>query len=313
MTNALRTHDCNLKENFHAFGIALSCALRIMPGMKRALYFLPALLLFAEDALAWGLYTHVWFAQALLWLVPLADSRFREAARRFPRLVMAGACLPDLVLVQRVVPEQKFSGSHGWVVAAQQLELAQSDEERALALGFASHLFTDIFAHNHFVPAHESVWLDIPMLTHASCEWALDHHVRAELFATPQQLLREEQKALISYLGRHFSCDSAEAQRLLMTLARADGLLRFSGLPALAHGVGSILDQRMRRRFRHYLGQTVQRLPQINALIAGECPQWQANPPRHLAHAALAGQSMRVRRSRMGLPDSVFAQPGSMP
>ena len=37
------------------------------------------LLLFSADAHAWGLYTHVYFAQLLLWTTPLADPRFRKA------------------------------------------------------------------------------------------------------------------------------------------------------------------------------------------------------------------------------------------
>ncbi|HWU85507.1 MAG TPA: hypothetical protein VN028_09225, partial [Rhodocyclaceae bacterium] len=76
------------------------------------LLWLPALLLTASDANAWGLYTHVWFAQSLLWLVPVADPRFRAAARKLPQLVMAGACLPDLALVAGVVRSQRFDASH---------------------------------------------------------------------------------------------------------------------------------------------------------------------------------------------------------
>ena len=55
--------------------------------------------LFAGDALAWGLYTHVYFAQLLVWAVPLLDPAIRRAVRQFPQRLMAGACLPDLALV----------------------------------------------------------------------------------------------------------------------------------------------------------------------------------------------------------------------
>src|SRR5690606_6657322 len=169
----------------------------------RFLFCLPPLLMTAGDALAWGLYTHVWFAQSLLWLVPLADPRFRAAARKLPALVMAGACLPDLALVRGIARSGQFGDSHEWELAAMQIEKAGSDEARALALGYASHLLTDIFAHNHFVPAHENVWADIPVATHASCEWALDHHVRPQLFATPGALLEREQGTIRCYLQKH--------------------------------------------------------------------------------------------------------------
>lgn len=273
----------------------------------RFLFWLPALLLTAQDALAWGLYTHVWFAQSLLWLVPLADPRFRTAAQKLPALVMAGACLPDLALVRGIAGSPRFGDSHEWELAAMQIEKAGSDEARALALGYASHLLTDIFAHNHFVPAHENVWADIPVATHASCEWALDHHVSPHLYATPGALLKREHATISCYLEEAFGCASAEADRLIATLMRAERLLRFSRLPALAHAAGRVGDKRMVRRFNHYLDHTVRRLPQINSLLAGECPQWNANPPRHLAHTAIAGQPMQALRSRLSLPADVFA------
>lgn len=274
--------------------------------LLRSIYWLPALLLTAGDVFAWGLYTHVWFAQSLLWLVPLADPRFREAARKLPRLVMAGACLPDLALMRGIARTEHLGDSHDWELAAMQIRRADSDEARALALGFASHLLTDIFAHNHFVPVHESVWVDVPVLTHASCEWALDHHVRKQLFATPGQLLKAEHAVIRTYLHEAFDCPVDEADRLIVALTRAERLLRFSRLPALAHTTGRVVDKRMLTRFNHYLTQTVRRLPQINSLIAGECPQWFANPPRHLAHSAIAGQSLEALRSRLALPVDVF-------
>ena len=275
----------------------------------RFLFWLPALMLTAENACAWGLYTHVWFAQSLLWLVPLADPRFRAAARKLPALVLAGACLPDLALVRGIARSEHLGDSHEWALAARQLEKAGSlgdDRARALALGYASHLLTDIYAHNHFVPAHESVWADIPVATHACCEWALDHHVQGQLYATPALLLRREQPTIRAYLGEALDCPPDEADRLIATLSRAERCLRLSRLPAIAHATGRMADKRMLRRFNHYLDHTVRRLPQINALIAGERPEWEANPPRHLAHAAIAGQPLKALRSRLSLPLSVF-------
>ncbi|MBX9849284.1 MAG: zinc dependent phospholipase C family protein, partial [Rhodocyclaceae bacterium] len=205
-----------------------------------------------------------------------------------------------------IARSDNFADSHDWALAASQLEHADCDESRALALGYASHLLTDIFAHNHFVPAHENVWANVPVVTHASCEWALDHHVRKQLFATPGQLLNSERATIVSYLNSAFDCPADEATRLINTLGRADRLLRFSRLPAVAHVAGKLGDRRMVRRFNHYLDQTVRRLPQINALLVGEYPQWSANPPRHLAHTAIAGASLQTLRSRLSLPADVF-------
>ena len=127
-----------------------------MNKFRHLAWFIP-LLLYSSNALAWGLYTHVYFAQQLLWAVPLADTRFRRAVRAFPGWVMAGACLPDLSLTGQHAGTHDFKQTHQWDTARRLLEQASCDEERAIALGFASHLLVDIIAHNHFVPAHEKI------------------------------------------------------------------------------------------------------------------------------------------------------------
>lgn len=265
------------------------------------------LLLTAGDALAWGLYTHIYFAQALLWLVPLADPRMRTAMRRLPRLVLAGACLPDLALTDIRAKTPAFGASHEWETAARLLAAASGDEERALALGFSCHMLTDIFAHNHFVPAHEIVWFDAPVLTHAACEWAMDHHLRARLYAAPADLLDAERAVAAGYVGAAFGLGQAPALEALAALAGADRLLRHSGLPRLAWHAGKMGDRRMARRFTHYVSHTTGHLPQMNRLLAGERPRWIANPCRHAARAALAEVPARLLRSRLPMPADVFA------
>ena len=45
-------------------------------------FILIPLLLHSAEALAWGLATHLYFSQLLLWAVPLLDPRLRAAAKR---------------------------------------------------------------------------------------------------------------------------------------------------------------------------------------------------------------------------------------
>ena len=265
------------------------------------------LLLFSADAHAWGLYTHVYFAQLLLWAVPLSDPRYRNAIRKFPQLVLAGACLPDLALLGKHLGTPQLNGTHLWAHPRALAENAGSDAERALALGYTSHLLADVIAHNHFVPAHEAMWFDAPMATHVAAEWAMDSHIGAQLFARPAALLRQNQDELARYVARHFGCSLEAAKGALLYLASAEAKLRLSGIPQLCYRTARMFDAGVRRRFNYYLGETSAQLVQINRILAGEAPQWHAEPRARDARERVQPFSMMQLRHRMPLPQDLFA------
>jgi hypothetical protein len=267
------------------------------------------LLLHSSDALAWGLYTHVYFAQQLVWAITLADTRFRRAVCSFPGWVMAGACLPDLSLTGQHAGTHDFGQTHQWDTARRLLEQACSDEERAIALGFASHLLVDIIAHNHFVPAHERLWVNVPILTHASCEWAMDAHVKNHVFRSPADLLRQNQDVLAYFAAAHFQCDPAKARRAIMLLAHGDAVLRGSRLSDGLYHTGRVLDRNLKRRFNYYLRETSRRLVQINHVIEGRNPVWHAEPPLpRLAHDRVRLHTRRQINCHLPLPTDLFSE-----
>jgi hypothetical protein len=276
--------------------------------MRARLLWLVPLCLTSTDALAWGLYTHLYYAQVLLWAVPLADRRFRLAAARFPGLVMAGACLPDLSLVTPGRAGAGLRSTHRWPNVARLLRMATDDVSRALALGYFSHLLSDVIAHNHFVPAHESVWFDAPVVTHALCEWAMDRYVAPQLFATPAQVLRRDEQLVTEFVVRSFVCERGYARRAVLRLARADRWLRCSRIPGAVHVVAQLGDRYLRRRFKHYLNETAGRLEQLNRLLEGELPQWEAELCAKEARAALGEYSLQEIRARLPLPADLFVK-----
>jgi hypothetical protein len=93
-----------------------------------------ALTLFPGDALAWGLETHLFFAQWLLAALPFADPGLRGAAARLPRLVLAGACLPDLALAGKALGLVAFRRAHEWSTLRRMTSAPRSDADRALAM-----------------------------------------------------------------------------------------------------------------------------------------------------------------------------------
>ena len=268
------------------------------------------LLLWSADAHAWGLYTHVYFAQLLLWAVPLTDPRYRRAIKSFPKLVLAGACLPDLALFGKRPWGASFSSTHQWQRARKLLDDAHSDDEYALSLGFVSHLLVDVIAHNHFVPAHEKMWGNVPVLTHAVCEWAMDTHIRSQLFAEPGELMETYRDELAEYVALHFACPNSLATRGVAMLAGAENLLRTSRLSHLCYHGARLVDAGTQRRFNYYLSETSARLTHIDRILLGEEPVWDANP-------SVGDPTLRQRielisplqlRHRVPLPQDVFSQ-----
>ena len=272
------------------------------------------LLCYSREAWAWGLQTHFYFAQLLLWVTPLADPRFRNALTRFPELLLAGCCLPDLSLFSRHAGADALRTTHQWSAAHRLLRGAATDEERALAVGYASHLVTDIVAHNYFVPAHETLWFDTPMMTHAACEWAMDAHVARNLFATPAQVMGGQLERIADYASYGFHCPRPAARRAIRYLLRGERLLRGVGLGPAIYRIARAADRSLPRRFDYYAQETTARLTQINRVIAGDAPVWAAEVacPRS-ARAELQGHSARTLAYRLPLPRNFFARAGREP
>lgn len=269
------------------------------------LWSVPAVL-FAGDALAWGLYTHVYFAQLLVWAVPLLDPALRRSVRRFPHRLMAGACLPDLALVGGTARTQAFDASHRWETAHALLDAARDDEMRACAVGAISHLWVDVIAHNHFVPAHEHLWWNVPMLTHAASEWAMDRHIAHQLFCPPAKLLRADDW-MVDYVAARFDCTVDASRRAIRQLAGAEAVLRHSRLPGMLHGMGRLLDRKLSERFDYYIQEVTRRLPQINRALAGEAPAWLPDcPPVAVARERIAAHAAELVACRLPLPGDLF-------
>jgi len=230
-----------------------------------------ALSLHALDAHAWGLYTHIYFSQHLLLCVPpLLDKRIRQAMQQFPQLVLAGACLPDLAVISK-----SFSTSHQWHVSEQMLENVESEQELAIAVGYASHLYVDVIAHNHFVPAHEAKWLNRTIVTHVASEWAMDGHISQHIQHPPHRLINTHMEALASYAAKTFGIHRHEAKKQLRRLSILDRLLRFS---RISHGLLQFIklrDMELVKNLSYYLNTTEHALGSFHLALNGQRPNWE--------------------------------------
>lgn len=231
------------------------------------------------DASAWGLYTHILFSQWMMATMPLMDPKVRQAIKKFPKLVMAGACLPDLAVISKA-----FNTTHQWEKAELLIKNANSEEEIAIAIGYSSHLFVDVIAHNHFVPAHEAKWVSNEWLnkmlnknhvTHISSEWAMDAHIAKHIPHCPHHLLLTHIEVLSAFVAPCFEVTPQLAKNKLRQLAWADGLLRVSGLSFIMLWVLKLKDTEFTKNLNYYLANTSEALMQFDKPLQGQRPNWQ--------------------------------------
>ncbi|HSI38284.1 MAG TPA: zinc dependent phospholipase C family protein [Methylotenera sp.] len=237
--------------------------------------------LYSVDANAWGLVTHLYFAQSLLWAMPLLDPRLQNAIRKFPELVMAGACLPDLAIVSH-----RFRHTHLWENAHQLLLTAKTEEETAIAIGYASHLYVDVIAHNHFVPAHEAMWSENSMLTHIASEWAMDAYLSPLMNTSPRLLINQHQEVIAQFISPQFRCSEETTTIALRRLAFWDGVLRGVKLPSLIYRSARLLDKRVFRNFVYYIAKTQTAVKNIGVVLNGNKPAFEPEL-KHLNEAQL--------------------------
>lgn len=260
-----------------------------MPGLKRAGHLarrqsaivkLAALcvLFYVPDAHAWGLQSHLFFAHYALAAVPFADPELRAAAARLPRLVMAGACIPDLAIIgQLFLGSPVFRRSHLWSTLRRIAAAPCDDHERAMTLGYATHLVTDVVAHNEFVPEHEARVGDTAMIAHIVSEWAMDDYLRRAL--RPADALEEAGAHAVRFVARAFRCSEAFARRALDVLMRGERLLRASPAPWLCRAAVRLMHRHAERRFALYITKTMQGMGRVETALAGGFEDWSGLDP----------------------------------
>ncbi len=248
--------------------------------MKFMLLFIGIIL--SGDAAAWGLQTHLYLAQQALPVVPPACAA----------LVLAGACLPDLALAGRFLGTPAFRRTHQWSTLRRLAASPRSEEEQALATGYATHLLADVVAHNAFVPEHEARIARIPHFTHALAEWAMDEHIKRFLRSDPREVIGLHKAQIVPFVARHFGCGEALAARGVSWLASADGLLRASRLPSLCLRLlgPAGLDG--------YLQAAVRTLDGLEPALQGRLADWISSDPEGRAcdEAAYRGPGEHVAR-----------------
>jgi hypothetical protein len=236
----------------------------------RYLVILLLLIAMPGEAHAWGLYSHVAYTHSWMQTLPLLPLPWLGVVRRYPTLVLAGACLPDLAVVSRT-----FNHSHGWGIG-QQLLQTRNDRQLALGIGYNVHLLTDVVAHQHFVPTFEAKWQHDSLLTHAAAEWAMDAYLQATDFPSPAKLLRIHRKTIVETLTQTMQCEAVIVEKAVSRLATADQALRLSRIPQYLLRHYGRLDSEFEHKLGYYRDQVGLALQDLPQLLNGAFPSLHA-------------------------------------
>jgi len=129
--------------------------------------------LFPANAYAWGPLTHLAHGSLAMDDLTIASLSLQELLRKHPLEYLYGCIGADITQAKKYTRRMQYH-CHSWVVGWQLLEAAGDDAQRAFAYGYLSHLASDIYSHNHFVPTQLVVSYEARALRHVYWEARFD-------------------------------------------------------------------------------------------------------------------------------------------
>jgi hypothetical protein len=132
-----------------------------------------AVLLFPVDAHAWGPLTHLAHGSQALADLTIAGAALQEILRKYRIEYLYGCIGADITQAKKYTRRMQYH-CHSWIVGWQLVEAAETDAQRAFAYGYLSHLSSDVYSHNHFVPTQLVVSYEASALRHVYWEARFD-------------------------------------------------------------------------------------------------------------------------------------------
>jgi hypothetical protein len=169
-----------------------------------------ALVIVPQEALAWGPVTHLVHGSEILAKLNTLSPALQELLGTNGLAYLYGCVGADITVAKRYT-RSLYSHCHHWDVGFKLLDAARTDEEQAFAYGYLSHLASDVFSHNHYVPVQLIVSFPARTLRHVYWEarfdalqdrrkWALMKRVLSRLYPDCDALVeREVERTLFSF------------------------------------------------------------------------------------------------------------------
>jgi hypothetical protein len=104
-----------------------------------------------ERAFAWGPVTHLVHGSMVLERLALLPAEMQSLLGRFPYEYLYGCIGADIIQAKKFT-RSLYTHCHHWRTGWSVLSGAKGDAERAFAHGYLSHLASDTFSHNYYLP-----------------------------------------------------------------------------------------------------------------------------------------------------------------
>lgn len=104
-----------------------------------------------DEAFAWGPVTHLVHGSMLLDRLAVLPPALQELLARHPYEYLYGCIGADIIQAKKFT-RSLYTHCHHWRTGWSVLEAARTDPERAFAYGYLSHLASDTFSHNYYLP-----------------------------------------------------------------------------------------------------------------------------------------------------------------
>ncbi|HEY8517544.1 MAG TPA: zinc dependent phospholipase C family protein [Candidatus Binatia bacterium] len=119
--------------------------------MAAVLFAVAFLLGLPDEAFAWGPVTHLVHGSMVLDRIALLTPALQSLLARHPYEYLYGCIGADIIQAKKFT-RSLYTHCHHWRTGWSVLEAARTDPERAFAYGYLSHLASDTFSHNYYLP-----------------------------------------------------------------------------------------------------------------------------------------------------------------
>lgn len=149
------------------------------------------LFLIPRDAFAWGPITHLAHGVDVLSNLTILSVALQRLLRR-QRLAYLYGCVGADITQAKKYTRAEQAHCHSWRVGWELVDNARTDSQRAFAYGYLTHLSSDVYSHNHYVPIQLVVSFQSLALRHVYWEARFDSLQAEHLREIVSELRRRE-------------------------------------------------------------------------------------------------------------------------